>query len=615
MPKRVLQTSGYKSLGLYSHVYATGTEDLPADTNYGAVLQRDIRETQNDQAWIRNDLNQILVANELLKHKLQFVQTDGQRMKQLEMERERREQEERKDWSERVQIFQREDDERERLQQEWEKIKAGDLRRMAEVRRQVEEERRQVAASQRRIDELVAFQSRPPRGRFPRPGYLVLVYVMYADGLPVSPGYSVAAGFDRGGGEAVRSRAFSGEGQPVWNEYLAPLHMPEGAQHLKLELLNGKDEVGHALLDLRTAENEVTWVEVRHREDVKGRLYLLFNCQMPYPPPPPPMHLSGSTLDLQVIQGRDLLDRDVLGKGDPYVQLCWGSEAKPFFTTKVAKGRNPVWNEGVSHLPVPMGVDSVALTVFDKDLLGHDDFLGHHKIGLRPAPKGHLWVLLGARDGNAADAKLLQKHNNRLGELYLNVAFHEGEALALQGPQGTGTCPTRCLVTVTSVDGLQTLEDPFVTVNVGDNEATSGHRINPLWNPTFEVFAPEDESFMNFRVFEDALLNRDGFLGQANFDIRPTLRTNQTYTLPLLPRSSQGFQSQNYRNDGSGRIHFHTEWLGAAAGPGTQLAIPIRPAAASGSDPYGYPGSASTSGSVTSHRNSSSGTPATLGYP
>lgn len=46
---------------------------------------------------------QILVANELLKHKLQFVQTDGQRMKQLEMERERREQEERKDWSERVQ--------------------------------------------------------------------------------------------------------------------------------------------------------------------------------------------------------------------------------------------------------------------------------------------------------------------------------------------------------------------------------------------------------------------------------------------------------------------------------------------------------------------------------
>lgn len=127
-------------------------------------------------------------------------------------------------------------------------------------------------------------------------------------------------------------------------------------------------------------------------------------------------------------------------------------------------------------------------------------------------------------------------------------------------------------------------------------EATSAHRISPLWNPTFELFAPEHEMVMHFNVYDDInvgvpamlcgcqyfrslrlgfaflhfdyffnniwfiycsrstqhscnqnhtqaayaylLPGKESFLGQTDFDIRAESRVNRSYKLPLKPRTS-----------------------------------------------------------------------------
>ena len=95
-------------------------------------------------------------------------------------------------------------------------------------------------------------------------------------------------------------------------------------------------------------------------------------------------------IQLRVLEGKDLMDTDLIGKSDPYcVILCgpvsvvafWRVKKKiqnKFETKRVANDLNPKWNEKFEfdwH-----GEELLQIECWDFNKITHDDFLGSVEI-------------------------------------------------------------------------------------------------------------------------------------------------------------------------------------------------------------------------------------------
>ncbi|XP_046860503.1 uncharacterized protein PYUK71.03c-like isoform X2 [Xenia sp. Carnegie-2017] len=79
-------------------------------------------------------------------------------------------------------------------------------------------------------------------------------------------------------------------------------------------------------------------------------------------------------MEIQIIQGRDLVVMDVTGKSDPFVTIKYGTKEK--YRTKVIYNTlTPVWNE-TCRLPLPNKNDKLTIDVWDKDPLSQEK-MGH----------------------------------------------------------------------------------------------------------------------------------------------------------------------------------------------------------------------------------------------
>ena len=69
-----------------------------------------------------------------------------------------------------------------------------------------------------------------------------------------------------------------------------------------------------------------------------------------------------------------------IGTSDPYMK-CMHGQDKLFQTKSIVKTVNPKWDENfIVHLDNPF--KPITLQVFDKDLVGSDDFMGEASIEL-----------------------------------------------------------------------------------------------------------------------------------------------------------------------------------------------------------------------------------------
>eukprot|EP00899_Mesostigma_viride_P002259 jgi/Mesvir1/12033/Mv00323-RA.2 len=110
------------------------------------------------------------------------------------------------------------------------------------------------------------------------------------------------------------------------------------------------------------------------------------------------LSLGKCVVNVEVMQGRDLVAADRGGTSDPYVILTHGSAAArgaKLRTKTIPKTLAPVWNE--SFEVVDDG-SQLLLTCYDEDLVGRDDFLGEAVVpyaGLVPgAPPVEIWLKL-----------------------------------------------------------------------------------------------------------------------------------------------------------------------------------------------------------------------------
>merc|ERR1719385_275221 len=85
-------------------------------------------------------------------------------------------------------------------------------------------------------------------------------------------------------------------------------------------------------------------------------------------------------LHLEILQGKDLVKSDIMGKSDPYAVVTYGDDK--IKTKTIKNSQNPEWNFQ-ADIPIdPNGPSNLQIEVFDKDKLGRDKPLGAANIDI-----------------------------------------------------------------------------------------------------------------------------------------------------------------------------------------------------------------------------------------
>ncbi|KAL8576071.1 hypothetical protein ACOMHN_001421 [Nucella lapillus] len=175
---------------------------------------------------------------------------------------------------------------------------------------------------------------------------------------------------------------------PLWAEEFI-LHMASGFQTLSLYIydadkVSGDDIIGMVSItkemmnDQRNPRGLENWFPLQKANkdlEIQGEILLEYGIRT--------SEATGqSHLFVTVVEGRDLAPKDKTGYSDPYVTVTCFDETKT--TSNQKKTRFPEWHETLEFLlPTDSTYNrlSVIVTVWDKDRLSSDDFMGQVHLG------------------------------------------------------------------------------------------------------------------------------------------------------------------------------------------------------------------------------------------
>ena len=115
--------------------------------------------------------------------------------------------------------------------------------------------------------------------------------------------------------------------------------------------------------------------------------------------------MGSGKLTVKVVNGRGLQNKDTFSKSDPYCMVELGG--KSFSTKHMSDNLDPDWNEQF-EFDVSQGEDVLALSVWDKNKISKDVFMGYSFVSFdnckkdQPTTKVCSFVLL--------DLTLLRRH-------------------------------------------------------------------------------------------------------------------------------------------------------------------------------------------------------------
>lgn len=112
------------------------------------------------------------------------------------------------------------------------------------------------------------------------------------------------------------------------------------------------------------------------------------------------------TLEVIIIEGRHLKDRDIIGQNDAYVEIYLDKKYKQR-TTIIKNTNNPVWNQRFTF-NIHKGDDTIHFAVYDDDVVGRDS-IGSGKVKLKHVfddNKFDEWVKLPAHLGLSSHGEI-----------------------------------------------------------------------------------------------------------------------------------------------------------------------------------------------------------------
>ncbi|KAH9173700.1 C2 domain-containing protein [Lactarius sanguifluus] len=262
-------------------------------------------------------------------------------------------------------------------------------------------------------------------------------------------------------------------------------------------------------------------------------------------------------LRVQVLSCQDLAAKDSNGKSDPYVVVSlMGKQSK---TPVSKKNLNPVYKakEATFDFPIYMSLvnklSTLEFAVWDKDLIGKDDFLGNYalpidqwfdgtafafnvpdnqdfSVDLQSSPRGSMCIKVGFVPLNSTSQPDFEKIYNALKNA-VQVLAPSVQVLAPsvtdKNHVGTVIVDIICAkdlprwpnMTRTGFD-----MDPFVQVSIGERAQCTtviSHERNPVWDErlSFRVSKHDLSQAIRIAVFDRDKITRNDYVGGAEIPI------------------------------------------------------------------------------------------------
>uniref|UniRef100_UPI00398E385C multiple C2 and transmembrane domain-containing protein 1 isoform X1 n=1 Tax=Pristiophorus japonicus TaxID=55135 RepID=UPI00398E385C len=236
-------------------------------------------------------------------------------------------------------------------------------------------------------------------------------------------------------------------------------------------------------------------------------------------------------VSVTLIEGQNLKPMDPNGFSDPYVKFRMGCQK--YKSKTILKTLNPQWREQFDFLLTDEKGDILDITVWDKDTMKKDDFIGRchidlsglskehtHKMDLALSEgKGHIVFLVtltasapvsisdlsvSALDNEEERHKIMEKYS------WLNSFYNLKDIGFIQ-------------VKIIKAEGLMVADvtgssDPFCVIELSNDrlQTHTVHRsLNPEWNKVFTFNIKDIHSILEVSVYDEDRDRRADFLGKV----------------------------------------------------------------------------------------------------
>lgn len=274
--------------------------------------------------------------------------------------------------------------------------------------------------------------------------------------------------------------------------------------------------------------------------------------------------IPSGNIHLEIVQAKDLVKKDLIGKSDPYAIVRYGNDEIKSNTVK--NNQNPQWNFECD-IPVDSnGPQNLTIDLYDEDSHGKDKPLGSAEIDIpnlvNNSPLDNMWIPLnGVKSGKIQinadfnpDDKFGQSQpygfdgkrpmEKKTSQLRFGSPDRKSSG-SHRKPSGTdsdvipGNLHLNIIQAKDLVKGdMLGKSDPYAVVTYGNDKVktnTIKNSQNPEWNFQADIpLRPNGPDVLNIEIFDSDKFGKDKSLGATNIDI-PSLQHSQSLADVWVP--------------------------------------------------------------------------------
>ncbi|KAK6912591.1 C2 domain [Dillenia turbinata] len=295
-------------------------------------------------------------------------------------------------------------------------------------------------------------------------------------------------------------------------------------------------------------------------------------------------------LGVKLVQAKELTNKDLIGKSDPFAVLFVRPVRDRMKTSKtINNDLNPIWNEHFEFIVEDVSTQHVTVRVFDDEGIQAAELIGCAQFPLKELEPGKVkdvWL-------NLVKDLEIQRDNKNRGQVHLELLYcpigtenglmsaldpnysltslektfkTEGEGTKEAPDPGNTTVPKKrdvivrgvLSVTVISAEDLPAVDlmgkaDPYVVVMMKKSQTKNKTRVvneslNPVWNQTFDLVVEDGlHDMLILELYDHDTFGKD-YMGKCIM----------TLTRVIL----EGEYTDSFALDGakSGKLNFHLKW-------------------------------------------------------
>ncbi|GKV02554.1 hypothetical protein SLEP1_g14984 [Rubroshorea leprosula] len=295
-------------------------------------------------------------------------------------------------------------------------------------------------------------------------------------------------------------------------------------------------------------------------------------------------------LEVKLVQAKDLTNKDIIGKSDPFAVLYVRPLPDKMKTSKtINNDLNPIWNEHYEFTVDDTSTQHLVVKIYDSEGIQGAELIGCAQVELKELEPGKVkdvWL-------NLVKDLEIQRDNKYRGQVHLellycplsmengftnpfasNFSMTSLERVLKSGVNGTEAVENVkavtekrkevivrgvLSVTVISADDLPATDlmgkaDPYVVLTLKKSEAKNRTRVvndslNPVWNQTFD-FMVEDglHDMLILEVWDHDTFGKD-YMGRCILTLTRVL---------LEEEYKESFQLEGAK---SGKLNLHLKWV------------------------------------------------------